>query len=217
MRSIISPKQCHAARVLLNWGQADLAKRTGLHVQTISLFETEQSTPTKRTLEKIVAAIENGGVELLTSGGVQPSKKYIFHYTGVDGFRNFMDDVYEEVKKTGGEICIYNADERNWIKFMGEEAFEAHAKRMAELPHELDFKILVKEDDTFFIAESIAQYRWVNKESWNQQSQYAYGNKLALIRFDDDDVEIIVVPNKEIADGMRAMFQESWKNARAIK
>ena len=47
---------------LLNWSQPELAERCSIHVQTISNFEKESSTPSKNTLSKISITFDMAGV-----------------------------------------------------------------------------------------------------------------------------------------------------------
>lgn len=110
---LITPSQCRAARALLNWSQPDLAGRCGVHVQTISAFEQETSTPTKRTLEKIAVTLEAAGAELLPNEGVsKKSQSEIKIYKDKVGFAAFRQNVLIEARKGPIDICVSNVDER---------------------------------------------------------------------------------------------------------
>jgi transcriptional regulator with XRE-family HTH domain len=73
MNRTLTSKQCRAARSLLAWSQPDLAQSSGVHVQTISNFEQEHSTPSRRTLEKISGTLELAGIEFI-EGGVREAE-----------------------------------------------------------------------------------------------------------------------------------------------
>jgi DNA-binding XRE family transcriptional regulator len=64
--------QIRAARGMLNWTQAELAARAGLHVRTIERAERGEGMPriTVRTLEAITRALEAGGIEFLQHQGL---------------------------------------------------------------------------------------------------------------------------------------------------
>lgn len=64
----ISGRQLAAARSLLNWSQQHLATAAGVTQQTIALWETEQQVPRASTLARVMAVIEERGVEF-TNGG----------------------------------------------------------------------------------------------------------------------------------------------------
>lgn len=214
---MITGSQVRMLRAAVDESLQTFAEGCGISHVTLSQIEKDTASPTTKTIDKIHAYADKKGYEFLDNNGVQIKKKYLEYYLGPSGFRDFMDDVYQTMSEYGGEICVYNVDERNWLKFMGEAAYKEHAKRMKEISKPLNFKILIKQDDTFFIASDLAEYRWVEKEFWNQQSQYAYGDKLALIKFEENDVEVIVVPNRDLADGMRSMFKAAWNQAMPAK
>lgn len=138
---VISASQCRAARGLLKWSQPDLSARSSVNVQTISAFEKESATPTKRTLQKLTMALEIGGVEFMDNGGVAPRGLKSRYLEGVEGFRELMDDVYEQARSIGGDFRLWNAKPDNWVKWLGEEWFSAHAKRMSALLKNMKFNI----------------------------------------------------------------------------
>lgn len=67
---MIEASQCRAARGLLGWSQAELAKEAGLSVLTINTFERDASVPRLETLFAIVRALSGAGVHLAAHGGV---------------------------------------------------------------------------------------------------------------------------------------------------
>lgn len=60
---IIVPKQCRAARSLLNWSQENLALESGVAKATIADFEREKRIPYDRTLRDIKKAFTNNHIE----------------------------------------------------------------------------------------------------------------------------------------------------------
>jgi transcriptional regulator with XRE-family HTH domain len=64
----MNPAQCRAARALLNWTQTDLRAKCGATQKTIADFERGLTSPHRRTLEAIVAAFENAGIEFIKRG-----------------------------------------------------------------------------------------------------------------------------------------------------
>jgi transcriptional regulator with XRE-family HTH domain len=57
-----------AARALLNWSRADLARATGLSGNTLANIETGASTPLAVTLLRIQHALEKAGVGFIENG-----------------------------------------------------------------------------------------------------------------------------------------------------
>lgn len=66
----ISPAQLKAARALLGWSQADLARASQLAPSTVADFERGQRTPVANNLSAMRAALEGGGVQFRAGGAV---------------------------------------------------------------------------------------------------------------------------------------------------
>jgi transcriptional regulator with XRE-family HTH domain len=208
---MISASQCRAARALLNWSQPELAKKCDMHVQTISNFENESSTPSKTTLIKISSTLQHQGLALLDNDGVQRTHHLTEQFVGADGFRSFMNDVYETARSVGGEFCLLNAKPSNWIKWLGQDWMDYHSKRMQEVSDRFTFRITTKEGERDFISSSFAEYRWVPKNIWNQHSYYAYGDKIAFLNFEENNVHILVLTHKHFAQTHKFLFNLVWE------
>lgn len=70
----ISGRQVAAARSLLNWSQDHLAEAAEVNKHTIFRWESGHTTPHQSTVNRIIKAIEECGVEF-TNGG-QPGVRY---------------------------------------------------------------------------------------------------------------------------------------------
>lgn len=212
---IITAAQCRAARALLDWSQPDLAKKSGIHVQTISNFEHGNGSPTNKTLGTIRETFESEGVDFSDhDDGVRRTSAKIQYLHGADGFQRFMDDVYDVAKTQGGEICLHNANPKNWLKWLGSDWNTMHTNRMLELG-KLNFKITAAHDDYTMIGKH-AEYRWLPREMWNDQSFYAYGNRIALLNFEKESINIVVMHNQKFANGFRKLFNVTWDNIAII-
>jgi len=60
---MITPAQCRAARGLLKWTQADLARAARISKDTVRDFELENKTPHEATITVIKLAFEAHSVE----------------------------------------------------------------------------------------------------------------------------------------------------------
>jgi transcriptional regulator with XRE-family HTH domain len=71
---LLTIRQIKAARALLGWSQADLARRSGISEPTIARLESIDGELGGReeTAEKIQTAIEAGGVEFIEENGGGP-------------------------------------------------------------------------------------------------------------------------------------------------
>ena len=67
----VSIKQIKAARSLLEWSQADLAEVSGVSEPTIKRLEAQgdQLGGRSETAEKIIHALQSGGIEFIPENG----------------------------------------------------------------------------------------------------------------------------------------------------
>lgn len=70
----ISVRQVKAARALLGWSQADLARESGVSLPTVKRLESEDGELGGRadTATKIVTALESAGIEFIPKNGGGP-------------------------------------------------------------------------------------------------------------------------------------------------
>ncbi|RTL65975.1 MAG: helix-turn-helix domain-containing protein [Hyphomicrobiales bacterium] len=67
---MLTPEQLRAARAMLSWTRQDLAKRSGVFVNTIKRFEVGESDPKLSTLYSLKRAVEAAGIEFIDDGKV---------------------------------------------------------------------------------------------------------------------------------------------------
>ncbi len=207
---LITPTQCRAARGLLKWSQPDLSKQAGIHIQTICAFENETGTPTKTTLQKITIAFEKEGVELTSGHGVKLFTASIKVLHGEEGIKEFLDDIYNTVTLTGGDVLIVN----NAEPFKQKESILSYLKmHLKRLEHAgIKERILICEDDTNFLAPP-ESYRWLPKENFCAVPTIIYANKIAM-KFWGPPARVTIINDPQYAESMRNLFEFSWKSAR---
>ena len=66
---MISPRQCRAARALLDWSQRDLADRARVGIVTIRQLEAGIHEPRRATLDVVRRALEAAGVDFIDENG----------------------------------------------------------------------------------------------------------------------------------------------------
>lgn len=207
---MITGTQVRAARALIGWSLANLTEKSGVSGQAISKFENGGTEPIAKTVDKLQRVLEKAGVEFLVTGGVQPRQEYVRSYTGRAGFIEFIWDVYETAKAGQGDICVSNVNESDFEYWLGDQDAE-YTEKMSALKN-VNFKILIQEGDTNFSASSYAEYRWVPREQFSAAPFYVYGDKFAMILF-EQDVTVYVIANPNIADAQRKQFNFAWETA----
>jgi transcriptional regulator with XRE-family HTH domain len=218
-RPIATIEQIRAARALLGWSQGELAHHAGLSQTGIARIENGTNRPNTNTLDKILRAFDREDVELIGTSGVKKRTGEIRTLQGRGGFADFMDDVYETVKANGqdAEVCVSNVDEKQFDKWF-KETGSTYLDKMQNLRKNLDFKfrIIICEGDNFQIA-SYAEYKTAKPDHFGAVPFYVYGNKLALILFEEKDIAIYIIENKKIADAQRKEFNLSWGSAQSVQ
>jgi transcriptional regulator with XRE-family HTH domain len=209
-------EQIRAARALLGWSQSDLADLAGLSQTGIARIENGTNHPNLQTMAKIEQAFEDHDIEFIDTSGVRKRSGEIKTFRGTNGFRDFMEDVYNTANKIGGEICLFNARPIYWYRFLGTEWYVEHAKRMEQIRDKFVFKVTAEEGEDLLIGKSFAEYRWFPSTMFNERAFYAYGNKLAFLSFENENVQILVFENKEFTNAFRVLFNIGWDNV-AIK
>jgi transcriptional regulator with XRE-family HTH domain len=209
----LTARQLRAARSFLGLGQKDVSEATGIGTMTISNIENESVTPKASTLGALKSFYETSGVEFTADGGIRESKAEIVRYEGQDGFKAFMDDVFETIKAKPGTYYVSNVNEDNWLRWLGEEDAKRRRGRTTALEG-VNAKILVKSGDNLMTATDYAEYRAVPDSMYMENlSHYIYGDKLALIEFKEDSVQVLVLRNAEFTAAQRIWFEAIWNLA----
>lgn len=203
-------EQIRSARAYLGWSQQDLAGRAGLSQTGLARIENGTNKPNSQTLAKIAQAFDDADIEFIGTTGLRKRSGEIKIYRGKDGARAFMDDVYMTARDKGGNICIFNGIPLLLQKWVGERWYEMHAERMYDIRENLDFRVIVKEGETFFIGKRFAEYRYFPAALFHERMIYMYGHKIAFLSLSEDEARIVVLHQDEIADSFRVLFDISW-------
>jgi len=208
-------KQIAAARQLLGWSQADLANKSGVSKPSIIRLEKDLMSVKDDIRKSIENAMTDSGIEF-TARGVQEKNIHVSQYNGAEGFRDFMWDVYNTCNDQGGDIRLFNARPEYWHKWLGKEWYEEHANRMKSISDKITFHAISRENDDLFIASSFGEYRWFPENLFNEQSFYAYGNKLGFLNFEKETVNIFVIEQNDFTHGFRVLFEIAWNHMAII-
>jgi transcriptional regulator with XRE-family HTH domain len=209
---VITASQIRQARAALNLGQQEVAEACEMHKTTLSDIENEKSGGSSKAFSALQDFFENQGLEFIENNGVRQSKNALKRYRGATEFRLFYDDIYTTAKKQGGEIALFNGVPSLLIKWLGEDFYKMHTARMTKIKNNFDFKVIIQEEDKQFIGSSFATYRWFPTELFHNKTIYIYGDKVAFIDFQEDDVNVIAIEQKEFSESERVLFQIAWNH-----
>jgi transcriptional regulator with XRE-family HTH domain len=212
---MINVRQIRAARGLLDWSQAELAKASGLSLPAITKIERGTGHPRQDSLQAIRAAFENNGVEFLDTPGVQMRSEK-FHSETFFGADSVLR-VWEDIEKTfatgnGGELLLSGVDERIWLKFYS-EPLKLFQKKMAQL--NVSPRLLIRAGDSLITAPPSC-YRAVPEWIFAQTPYYIYHDKMAIIHWGPPQ-RIILIQSKNIAETFRQQFEYNWLHGKELK
>jgi len=214
---MINGRQIRAARALLEWDAEQLASKTGLSRDTVFNIEKGSVQARGGSIEKIVRAFSDSGIEFTDNQGVRLKPHSLETFEGRDGFVHFFETMHEHLRTHGGDICVSGVDESLFLKYQGNFA-DTHMARMAELAKQrpdLKMRILIAEDDHNFVASSYASYRWQSKEMFSPTAFYVFGDCLALISFTHDPAPLVIlIKSAAFAEAYRHSFNFAWSSAR---
>jgi transcriptional regulator with XRE-family HTH domain len=69
---MLEPETCRAARALLDWSRARLAKESGVSAPTIDRYERGQSSPLFETVRQLRRTLEKAGVVFIDDDAAGP-------------------------------------------------------------------------------------------------------------------------------------------------
>jgi transcriptional regulator with XRE-family HTH domain len=207
----MTPELVKAARALLKWQQADLARAANISMATINNFERHAAVPRQATLAAIKIAFENNGIEFIGDNGLRRIEDItsIARYTGSDFIRKMNEDIYGTLRKAGSEFLSCSVDDALWRSKEARDAneeFNAWRKRVA-----IRDRILIPEGNASFNAPR-QHYRCLPPYVIGHMTYNIFGDRIAFILWKKK--QIVVIRNTLIVDTFRRQFNELWKMAK---
>lgn len=211
---MMTASQLRAARALLDVSQSDIAGAIGVSPNTISNIEKGTSNPAHDTLVRLQGYFETQGIELTENEGVRKKAGAVAVYRGHEGFIQFRKDVLSAAKLNPKNLnmCVSNVDERNFSRWGSDELNKTYRKEMAQLQG-IQCRIIVKEGDLNLTGASYAEYRWASAKDFGDIPFYIYADKLCIMPFQENDIQIITISHPLVTEFYREQFEKNWKKA----
>lgn len=207
---MISASQLRAARAHLDMSQDDVAEAAGVTKYTLSNIERGFTEGSARSLDALKQYYERNGLHFTDNDGIKIVQSDVRSYEGEAGLNAFMWDVVQTMERQPGTYCVSNVDENNWLKWQGVDEATKIRDRIAAIPG-IRSHILIKEGDYRTFATGYAEYRMLPADMfYDNTSYYVYADKMALIRFSEDNVIIRVLHNRDFAESYKLMFYRFW-------
>ena len=210
---MITHNKIRAARALLGWGQAELARRSGLSTSAIANIELKKQKPSTDTVKSIRDAFKTGGVEIEEDG-----VKYIDDVVTIieksPSFNIVLEDAKAVLKK-GDQLCLLGRDARSTPKDI-----------LVSIDELINKGVVVRNimsSEHIFIHGDPKDYRCLPKDYFTFSDVIAiYSNTVATVirnseNSKDKDYRIMIIRNKQNADDYKRIFKFMWDHSKQIK
>ncbi len=205
--------QIAAGIALAGLTQEKLALEAGVGRSTLYKIISGTAAYREETIQKICNILEIRGIEFLPGEGVRKKDRMVEIYEGNGANKKLVEDLYDTLYKTGGEILIAHLDEGDSIKNLERAWLMENIRKRKEAG--ITHRLLVNEDDPELIPP-LGTYRSIPKEFFSPYPLYIYGNKLALVSWQPEP-RVVVVSDHRFSESMRKLFDFIWMHATPIK
>jgi DNA-binding XRE family transcriptional regulator len=210
---MITAAQLRAARGLLDWTRADLAKAANISPETVKNIEHGTFRPQENTADAIVKAFAVYDVVFTDDEGVKKKKELVRTFIGNAGYYEFLDDILNTMKG-GGRTCQFNFSDSLFLTYGGERV-DGYVKQMQSTPN-IDARCLVPEGDMQFPVKHCV-YKWLNKIHKDAVPYYLYGNKVAVLAsVNSEELIWVSICSDSLAKAHLNHFDAYWAQADSI-
>jgi len=210
---ILSSHQIKAARALLDWSQDDLANSARLSIATIRKLELGHISPRHTTTRLIRQTMEKAGIEFIESDGIRRRLEEINIFKGVDGIKDFFDDITASLKNHRSDIVMVTYSIEDMNKICGVDDFP-QLEILLKKDEGFTIKCLLTEAEEPQLSTPRLEFRTISRQYVDAVSFCVYGDKYALFQIDNDIYQkIIVMRSRSIAESFRRQFHSMWEKA----
>lgn len=213
---MIKPEQIRAARALLDWSTAELARQTGLTVNGINKIERGHVQAHRDTVDKLGSVFEAAGIEFLDNQGVRMRPEGLEILKGPEGIRIFLDNAYAYAQSYGGVMRQNGIEDA--IFFASADAItKEHCDRMVALRksrQNIVVRVLVSHGQADFKCPEYAEYKWFPRSMPTPIPFYVFGNTVGIFALDQDATpKIYQITSPIIAATYTKQFDSAWSLA----
>jgi transcriptional regulator with XRE-family HTH domain len=200
---MITPYQLRAARALLNISAENLAKKSGVPVTSLRMFELGKTKQLHQKNEDALMSFFAPLVEFIGKRGVAIRLERIRVLEGGDAFLQLLEDMKAQLhSKKGAEALFFSIDpdpsdavNQAWQKIANVRIKCRYLGRDRNLPSVFDGRIMPEH-----LAPSTLQA--------------VYGDTVAQ-RISDE--EIVLIHSPLLADSLRQLFEAVWQPAKPLE
>ncbi len=204
--------QIAAGITLADTTRENVAIEAKISRNTLDNIIKEKVVYREDTIDKIRRILELRGIEFLPGSGVRIKDRIIETYEGEGANKKLVEDLYNTLQATGGEILVAHVDEGESVKNLELSwlAEQIRKRKDAGITH----RLLVQADDPNLIPP-LDSYKCMPKEFFSPYPLYIYGHKLALVSWEPAP-RVIIIDDERFAESMRKLFNFVWTHAQPV-
>ena len=190
--------------MLASWDARDLAQRVGMSRVSIEKTERGDSRPRQETVDKIVQAFSEVGIEFIGTRGVTKRDEAIQTVTGPDAWLRILTEICLDLKDKPGAEALFSFVDNSKSP---PEVRDAH-RRIREAG--VKCRYLCRENPEYldFPAED---YRAVPERHFWNNVQATWANKTAQA-VDTTATNFVILTHPSMSEAARRAFAFMWDN-----
>lgn len=202
---MLTISQIKAARALLDWTQADLARAAAVHLNVVNNIERGTANPRQGTLEKLQAALEGNGIALIGNRGVELRRDTVtmLKHEGDHFIKSLTADIVANTP-ADGEVLSILPDIRN---FSGHDPDASRAYAAQKAGKGFGERLITRDMPGFYPRQA-SNYRVVAPESLGPVDTIIYADRVAHIFWSAQ--EVVILKNADLAATQRRVFENFW-------
>jgi DNA-binding XRE family transcriptional regulator len=210
---MITAAQLRAARGLLDWTRADLAKAANISPETVKNIEHGTFRPQENTAEAIVKAFGAHDVKFTENEGVQRNKDLVRTFIGKEGLMERLQHAYETISTGEDRITRHLALSDNYVSNFVPEYLKEYKKKMEAIPN-IDARCLIWEDNYDFPFDGYCKYRWIKKSATTLVPYYIYNNYVSFMMHSTPEFFMSVsIYSEFLAGSLKKQFDLLWADS----
>ena len=208
----LQPEQIKAARALLGWSQADLAKRSGYSLPAINNIERGIASARAETMTDIQQTFERNGVQFIDGPGVRIENAFfrVKVLEGESALVQLFRSILYVLDKDKTSLYLSGINERYLKEIAGQNllAFQTKLGAMTNLK----VKTLCKPEQDAGVTFVNGEKKLVPADGFPLSPCLIYKDRVARIFF-ENPFRIMIVTHAQTADLERAQFDFIWNLA----
>lgn len=205
----VSADQLKAARALLGWSQADLAKKSGYSLPAINNIERGLYKAHSATMEDIIQTFEQNGIQFLDGPGVrlENTNLRIKCYEGIDALHYLFQKIGIALEENDKELLICGMDE----KFLKEN----FSKELSKLQKQLKTNpVRILTYKKFSEGMSFPQFhKKVANDTVPLLPCFIYAGRVATVLL-DNPIHVMILYNDKLSQDYVHYFDYLWQQTK---